>query len=385
MAPGHLSLYRGSDESRARQDDAVFDEILHPDLRAAARATWAALVREAAAEAAAEEELVGSDSGRLAAPTPSEVVAVARAVEDGAALTRVEGEGETTGFHTRARRLEVLERIQRNLVEAWAAEAAAPPELRLLAAAERVRSALAGDATLARMASEAESLNLVRELAHDFRSPLTAIMLLAETMLRGQSGQVTGVQRQQLGLVYSAALSLLATATDVMELPEDGSALLDPEPVPFSLQQILEAVRDFVQPLAEIKNLSLRLAHSATDRRSGYRMALKRVLLNLVTNALNYTEEGYVELACKASGAQRVEFWVRDTGPGIDPAMLAGLRRPRSVRGAVTPGDLRGPGLGLGICRKLVSSMGSELLVETASGRGTRFSFTLELPPVSSL
>ena len=112
-------------------------------------------------------------------------------------------------------------------------------------------------------------------------------------------------------------------------------------------------------------------------------MALSRVLLNLTTNALKFTEEGFVELVGRATDRFRVEFSVRDTGKGINPDYLSNLYQPFRRTGGRRGYYLSGTGLGLAICRRLVEAMGSELQVETRPDWGTRFSFEVTLPPTS--
>ena len=214
-------------------------------------------------------------------------------------------------------------------------------------------------------------LEMVVEMAHDLRSPLTSIMFLAETMQLGQSGPITDAQRRQLGLIRSAALSLCAAASDVLELSRTGETLTDREPAPFSISDVFRSVRDLARPLAEEKGLDLRFLSPVLEERVGHDRAVARVLVNLTTNALKYTDTGFVEVAARETCDTRVEFSVRDTGPGIDA--LPGVA---SVRG-----DFSSAGLGLGLCRKFVAAMGGELAVTTHPQGGTKFSFEIELPP----
>jgi signal transduction histidine kinase len=228
--------------------------------------------------------------------------------------------------------------------------------------------------------SAPDGLELVVEVAHDLRSPLTSILFLAETLQRGRSGTVNAVQERQLGLIYSAAFGLSSVASDVIELARGGDRLVDLDPIPFSLTDILESVRDIVQPIAEEKNLTVRVTSPDGDFRVGHPVALSRVLLNLTTNALKFTAEGFVELSAVARNSRCIEFSVRDTGRGIPPQSMATLFEP--FRRRQKPGEytFSGSGLGLSICRKLVEAMGSVLQVETAPGYGTRFYFALDLP-----
>lgn len=228
--------------------------------------------------------------------------------------------------------------------------------------------------------SSPDGLELVVEVAHDLRSPLTSILFLAETLQRGRSGPVNPVQERQLGLIYSAAFGLSSVASDVIELARGGDRLVDLDPIPFSVTDILESVRDIVQPIAEEKNLTVRLTVPEADFRIGHPVALSRVLLNLTTNALKFTGEGFVELTAVQCGARSIEFSVRDTGRGIPPQSMATLFEP--FRRRQKPGEyaFSGSGLGLSICRKLVEAMGSVMQVDTSPGYGTRFYFVLDLP-----
>lgn len=226
-------------------------------------------------------------------------------------------------------------------------------------------------------------LDLIVEVAHDLRSPLTSILFLAETMLRGRSGPLTSLQERQLGLVYSAAFGLNSVASDVIELVRGGDRLVGRDAQPFSVTEVLESVRDIVLPIAEEKGLELRFEGPLSDRRVGHPGALNRVLLNLTTNALKFTSEGFVEVQLVDSAPGRLECSVRDTGRGIPDAAMGTLFEP--FRRRQQPGDyaFSGSGLGLSICRKLVEAMGAQLVVSTVAGEGTRFAFSLDLPEAS--
>jgi len=228
-------------------------------------------------------------------------------------------------------------------------------------------------------------LDLVVEMAHDLRSPLTSIVLLAEALQSGQSGAVSAAQQRELGLIYSAALSLCGTASDVIELARGSTRLVDRQAVAFSVAELFSSVRSMVLPLAVVKGLEVRLVPPVPERRVGHARALARVVLNLATNAVKFADAGVVEIAARPTRASELEFAIRDTGPGIGPATLQVLYQPFRKRAAALRPEFSSSGLGLAICRKLVRAMGSELQVETRSGWGTRFSFTLDLPPAGTL
>ena len=274
----------------------------------------------------------------------------------------------------------VLEIIRRRLIE-QDPPLAERQLLQLLRATERVAAEHEprwSDRFQDRMTGPS-GLDLIVEVAHDLRSPLTSILFLAETMLRGRSGPLTSLQERQLGLVYSAAFGLNAVASDVIELVRGGDRLVRDELQPFSVADVLEAVRDIVLPIAEEKELELTCEGPARDRRLGHPSALNRVLLNLTTNALKFTAEGKVTVTITDIDGDVVECAVRDTGRGIPDAAMETLFEP--FRRRQQPGDyaFSGSGLGLSICRKLVEAMGSDLNVETIQGEGTRFSFRIPL------
>jgi signal transduction histidine kinase len=279
----------------------------------------------------------------------------------------------------------LLEMLRAEVVHRWETSDDPPDSanmLQTLAAIERVREAIEPETArlLAERLTEPGGLDLVVDIAHDLRSPLTSILFLSETVKSGQSGEVNEVQRHQLALIYSAALGLSALVSNAIELAHGGDRLVDDEPCPFSISQTLEGVQDMVRPMAEERGLGVHVRQVAADLRVGHPVALSRVLLNLTCNALKFTEQGFVEVAAVATDDTHVEFSVRDTGPGIDPQALTRLYQPfRRTRGRAGF-TFSGTGLGLAITRKLIAAMESELRVETAASWGTRFYFEVALP-----
>lgn len=106
------------------------------------------------------------------------------------------------------------------------------------------------------------------------------------------------------------------------------------------------------------------------------------MLLNLTTNALKFTEKGFVEIVARETGPTRIEFSVRDTGQGINPDAADTLFSPfrQALDGRKTA--FSGTGLGLGLCKRLVEAMGSRLQFESRPHWGTRFYFEIDLQPV---
>jgi signal transduction histidine kinase len=212
------------------------------------------------------------------------------------------------------------------------------------------------------------------------RSPLGSILILAERLRGGAGGDLSPIQQRQLGLVYSAAFGLSSLAGDVIELARGGTTLVDTEQIPFSVSDVLQSIMDILRPMAEEKRLEMKASGPTADVRLGHPTALNRVLLNLATNAIKFTNTGSVSISTRELDRSKVEFSVQDTGRGIPEHVLGSLFE--AFRQRQTPGDyaFSSAGLGLSICQKLVRAMGGELLVSTALEKGTRFYFTLDLP-----
>jgi signal transduction histidine kinase len=225
----------------------------------------------------------------------------------------------------------------------------------------------------------ADAFELLVEVAHDFRSPLTSILFLAEALRDGHSGPVTDVQRSQLGLIYSAAFGLASIASDVMDLARKERDLIQDETEAFALTDLFALVERMVRPIVEEKGLELRVAVPDRWQATGHRHAISRVLLNLTTNALKFTDKGVVEIGVLPLPHGRLEYYVRDTGRGIAPEQQRKLFQPfrRPVGESRKRRYFSGSGIGLSIARRLLHAMGSELSLDSSHERGSRFSFVL--------
>lgn len=228
-----------------------------------------------------------------------------------------------------------------------------------------------------------DAFELLVEVAHDFRSPLTSILFLSETLRDGHSGAVNDVQRSQLGLMYSAAFGLANVATDIVDLARRGLDLVDEEPIPYGFGEVFRNVERLVLPMVEEKGLELIIDLPRHGQSEGHPHALGRVLLNLTTNALKFTDEGSVEIGVRPLAHGRIEYFVKDTGRGIPTDRQEELFRPfKKRRGQGQKGDFfSGSGVGLSIARRLVEAMGSSLEFTTSDEKGTRFFFVLPAPP----
>ncbi|TVR66593.1 MAG: sensor histidine kinase [Gemmatimonadales bacterium] len=331
-----------------------------------------------------DREGVGMDSLGRTEQLTEELIQVSEAVADAATGRVVARPGD--GLVLRRRLLEIL---REEIVSVWAEEAELRPHAEeMVGALEAFRQV--ADAWAPRWDDHfgvdlkgPDGLELAVEVAHDFRSPLSSILFLADTLREGGSGELNDLQKRQLSLIYGAALTMVSMASDVVDMGRGGVKTGEREPTPFPVSEIMESVREMVEPMAAAKGLNLVVTPPEGDLRLGDVEGLRRVLLNLTTNAVKFTSEGFVEISALARGVRTVEFSVRDTGPGIPDQAQSDLYRTFRPFQGRSGYHFSGTGLGLTIVRKLVRAMGGELEYETGRKLGTRFYFTLELEPAT--
>jgi signal transduction histidine kinase len=341
-------------------------------------ATWRALTG-AAADVASSWTL-GPHATSSAIDMRSAVGVLADAVRRAA----TGGSPSVTGLPPFVPARRILERLRRSFLEH--AEA---PDVRdqsddvvvIIRSLERVQDSLDLDAAhrFASRLTGQDAQQLVVEMAHDMRSPLGSILILAERLRAGAGGDLSPIQQRQLGLVYSAAFGLSSLAGDVIELARGGTTLVDTEAMPFSVSDVLQSIMDILRPMAEEKRLEMKASGPSADVRVGHPSALNRVLLNLATNAIKFTNTGSVTVSTREIDRSLIEFSVQDTGRGIPEHVMGSLFE--AFRQRQTPGDyaFSSAGLGLSICQKLIRAMGGELHVASELEKGTRFYFTLDL------
>lgn len=298
-------------------------------------------------------------------------------------------DGEEPGQESRSlvvghRGVRLIRALRAELVHMDVPPSSAPDVLSLLRAVENLLTSVSRDdpEDLQALLSQPGAFELLLEIAHDLRSPLTSILFLSETLRGKHSGDLNDLQRSQLGLIYSAALGLVTITSDVVDLACHEQWWVDQGAEAYSVEDLLRSVEEMVRPMAEEKKIDLIISPPHYDRGYGHPVALSRVLLNLTTNAVKFTDKGFVEVGAKRSGQRRIEYFVRDSGRGIHPAMQEQLFRPMKKRQSGQGQFFSSSGLGLSIARRILRSMGSDLQLESAPDWGTRFYFLIEMLPL---
>ncbi len=222
----------------------------------------------------------------------------------------------------------------------------------------------------------ADCADAVVAIAHDIRSPLCSILLLVDALRHAEKAAANPIRDRQLGLIYGAAFGLSTTVSNLIGAAR-GEGLVQGKPMPFSVSETMHSVSAIVQPMCEEKGIPLGMEFPENDARVGHGSAIQQALVNLTSNALRYTDAGWVAMGCTEVSEERVEFWVEDTGPGIPDDVLERLCYGFPPEGVKL--RFSSAGLGLAIVRTLVEAMGSTLQVDSGT-EGTRFSFVLTLP-----
>lgn len=228
----------------------------------------------------------------------------------------------------------------------------------------------------------AESRTLLRDVSHDLRSPLNSVLFLADTLMSEHSGQLNQVQRRQVGVLYTAAVTLVGLVNDLIDASRIGEGReITVTRTGFTVDAVLSDVKSLLGPFAEHRGVALRFQVETVGPRSGDRQLLSRVLINLVTNAIQASDQGgriEVRVTGPRPGWLRVE--VRDEGKGGDPERLRRLvsREADPYRAGRSRGWTHG--LGLTISSRLVEAAGGSISVESEPGEGTSFRVDLPFP-----
>jgi signal transduction histidine kinase len=218
-------------------------------------------------------------------------------------------------------------------------------------------------------------------MSHELRTPLNSIIGFTSFLLKGLVGPLNAEQAKQLGMIKGSGQHLLALINDILDISKIEADRIEINNKPFDLREAIQKVIADVMPLADNKELSLvtRLAPEVGQITSD-RRRIEQVLLNLLGNAIKFTEQGQITLVAEALPTA-IRISITDTGIGIQPEDLGKLFQPFSQINTGSTRQHEGTGLGLAICSRLVKLLGGETRVESEWGKGSRFSVTLPIQP----
>src|SRR5438093_380823 len=248
-------------------------------------------------------------------------------------------------------------------------------------AAKRAEAVMRDARDLAERVARARSAFLAN-MSHEMRTPMNAVLGFVELIL---DTELTTEQPRALELVRSSAEAVLMILNDILDYSKIEAEHLELESIPFDVSKVVHATASLLAVRAREKHLELLAEVSADVPRAvrGDPTRLRQVLMNLIGNAVKFTEQGEVVVSVTATttdGTAKLAFAVRDTAIGIAPEHVASVFKEFTQADSTMTRRYGGTGLGLAISQRLVRLMGGELSVKSEVGRGSEFSFSLALP-----
>ena len=248
-------------------------------------------------------------------------------------------------------------------------------------AAKRAEAVMRDARDLAERTARARSAFLAN-MSHEIRTPMNAVLGFVELIL---DTELSTEQRRALELVRSSSEALLMILNDILDYSKIEAEHLELETIPFDVSKVVHATASLLAVRAREKHLEL-LAEVAPEVPRVVRgdpTRLRQVLMNLIGNAIKFTEQGEIVISVSVAamdGGVELRFAIRDTGIGIAPEHVESIFKEFTQADSTMTRRYGGTGLGLAISQRLVRLMGGELAVTSEVGRGSEFTFTLSLP-----
>lgn len=220
-------------------------------------------------------------------------------------------------------------------------------------------------------------------MSHEIRTPINAIVGMANLCLKTELNQK---QKRYIKVIDSSSQALLGVINDILDFSKIDAGKLTVERIPFDLQDVLTSLADMFAYRAYDKDLEfiINLPANIPTRLIGDPLRLNQVLVNLISNAIKFTEDGEINVAVNLLDSSKdnvlLRISVTDTGIGMDEEQRANLFKAFTQADTSTTRKYGGTGLGLAISRRLILLMGGDIGVTSAAGQGSTFYIEVELP-----
>ncbi len=216
-------------------------------------------------------------------------------------------------------------------------------------------------------------------MSHELRTPLNSIIGFTGILLMGMAGVLNEEQKTQLKKVKNNADHLLSLINDILDISKIEAGKVDVYIEKINLKNIVKDVIDTVSPMAKEKNLEIHYSIPKSIVLASDERRLKQVLMNLVSNAVKYTDKGSINIKVRALKNKTIKINIVDTGIGISKKNLEKLFQPFQQIDTSLTKKQAGTGLGLYLCKKLLNLLGGSISVNSEYRKGSEFSFILPL------
>ncbi|MBA4379977.1 MAG: histidine kinase, partial [Anaerolinea sp.] len=216
-------------------------------------------------------------------------------------------------------------------------------------------------------------------MSHELRTPLNSIIGFTGIILQGMTGEITEEQRKQLTMVKNSGSHLLSLINDLLDISKIEAGKVELSLKEFSLDDVVREVVEAFSPAVSEKGLELTTQVPEGSMLFSEKRRIKQILMNLVSNAIKFTDQGSVQIVARILEGENLETRVIDTGIGIKREDMSKLFEPFQQIDVPLTKSRQGTGLGLYLTKKLVTLLGGNISAKSEYGRGSEFTFTIPL------
>ena len=216
-------------------------------------------------------------------------------------------------------------------------------------------------------------------MSHELRTPLNSIIGFTGWLLMGMEGEINEEQEKQLGMVKHSANHLLDLINGILDISKIEAGKVDLSIETFSIAEVVDNIIDSILPLANDKGLEL--IHNIPEGLviCSDKQRVKQIVMNLIANAIKFTDQGYIKIDVKSLNNTNLEIIVSDSGIGMKKEDIEKLFRPFQQIDMSSTKKHEGTGLGLYLCKKLLNLLHGNISVKSQFGKGSEFKIIIPI------